>query len=133
MARRGGDQSHKDPWGFGLERLPPSGKIPCLECGTATTGKHHVVPKVRGGQRQIPMCGVCHAKVHNMSQRQLIREGLSKQIGLPKKKKTTKKTDMKIISLRKSGMPYKKIAKKLRLSVGTIYSRINAEVPLIDD
>jgi hypothetical protein len=37
----------------------------CFECGTI--GKldfHHVVPKSKGGTKMIPLCLLCHSKVH---------------------------------------------------------------------
>lgn len=37
----------------------------CFECGsTDNIHQHHVVPKSKGGTKTIPLCELCHAKVH---------------------------------------------------------------------
>jgi len=37
----------------------------CFECDTTENlHEHHVVPRLYGGTRTIPLCGECHAKVH---------------------------------------------------------------------
>ena len=36
----------------------------CFECGEMAEYQHHVIPKSKGGKRTVPLCGVCHAKVH---------------------------------------------------------------------
>ena len=52
----------------------------CFECCKPAEGWHHVVPKSRGGTKQIPLCGDCHKKAHhsnaNMEHRTLTRAGL---------------------------------------------------------
>lgn len=38
----------------------------CFDCGSSDSiHYHHVVPESRGGTRTIPLCIVCHGKVHN--------------------------------------------------------------------
>ena len=38
----------------------------CFECGSdANIHFHHVVPKILGGTKTIPLCIQCHGKVHN--------------------------------------------------------------------
>lgn len=38
----------------------------CFECGTNNDlHAHHVVPRVLGGSKTIPLCGYCHALVHD--------------------------------------------------------------------
>lgn len=40
----------------------------CFECdATEDTHQHHVVPESIGGKRTIPLCAVCHGKVHDRS------------------------------------------------------------------
>lgn len=39
----------------------------CFECGAPATERHHVVPALLGGTKTIPLCGICHAKVHDIS------------------------------------------------------------------
>lgn len=41
----------------------------CFECGAPATERHHVVPVSLGGTKTIPLCGECHAKVHDISGR----------------------------------------------------------------
>ena len=41
----------------------------CFECGAPATERHHVVPASLGGTKTIPLCGECHAKVHDVSGR----------------------------------------------------------------
>lgn len=37
----------------------------CFECGTiGDVDFHHVVPKSKGGTQMIPLCLLCHSKVH---------------------------------------------------------------------
>jgi hypothetical protein len=36
----------------------------CFECDAAADCAHHVVPRVLGGKRTVPLCGLCHAKIH---------------------------------------------------------------------
>ena len=37
----------------------------CFECGEPATYEHHVVPRVRGGTRVVPLCGKCHGLAHH--------------------------------------------------------------------
>ena len=37
----------------------------CFECGAAADHMHHVVPRCRGGTKTIPLCALCHGKVHD--------------------------------------------------------------------
>jgi len=54
----------------------------CFECGEPSGEMHHVIPKVRGGTRTIPLCVECHCKVHGLKNRpehkRLTIEGLQK-------------------------------------------------------
>lgn len=38
----------------------------CFECGAPATERHHVVPASLGGTKTIPLCGICHAKIHDV-------------------------------------------------------------------
>ena len=42
-------------------------KLECIECGSVATEQHHVIPKSMGGTSTVPLCGTCHARVHNIS------------------------------------------------------------------
>ena len=40
--------------------------LTCFECGSPESiHRHHVVPKSLGGRKTVPLCYLCHAKVHN--------------------------------------------------------------------
>ena len=40
--------------------------VKCFECDTTENIEyHHVVPRVLGGTRTIPLCSACHSKVHS--------------------------------------------------------------------
>jgi hypothetical protein len=66
----------------------------CFECGKEAHHNHHVVPRVRGGTKTVPLCVECHSKVHGKQmahpelikaawsqKRQEVREGKRKSIG----------------------------------------------------
>lgn len=65
--------------------VPPLGVsgaagMKCFECGKPAIQKHHIVPRIRGGKRTIPMCDTCHGKIHGtkgMSISVLTKEGLA--------------------------------------------------------
>lgn len=38
----------------------------CFECGNPATENHHVIPKSLGGSKTVPLCSVCHMKVHGL-------------------------------------------------------------------
>ena len=54
----------------------------CFECGDKATENAHIVPKIRGGTKTIPLCGKCHGLAHGMNRSNdigaLTREGLDK-------------------------------------------------------
>lgn len=67
-----------------MELFSPSTRLnikACFECGLiGKIHNHHVVPRVLGGTKTIPLCEGCHGKVHGRDMtghRRLIREGLA--------------------------------------------------------
>jgi hypothetical protein len=38
----------------------------CFECGAPATEDHHIIPRVLGGTKTIPLCTPCHMKVHDV-------------------------------------------------------------------
>ena len=57
----------------------------CFECGTAECIQHHhVVPRSAGGTKTIPLCSICHGKVHGIKRdnqinvSELTKEGIRK-------------------------------------------------------
>ena len=49
----------------------------CFECGKPAEHNHHVVPRVRGGIKTVPLCVLCHEKAHGckLGRSQLIKDG----------------------------------------------------------
>lgn len=57
----------------------------CFECDSPDTiTNHHVVPRILGGKRTVPLCSSCHGKVHD---RKRISHSTLTKIGLAKLKK----------------------------------------------
>jgi hypothetical protein len=56
-------------------------KMLCFECGfDGEIHNHHVVPKILGGTKTVPLCPICHGKVHGvdfLNHRKLTRQGLA--------------------------------------------------------
>lgn len=54
----------------------------CFECGsTESIHYHHVVPEVKGGKATLPLCYICHGKVHDRNfknYRELQRIGIER-------------------------------------------------------
>ena len=53
----------------------------CFECNMPADHEHHVVPKVKGGTKTIPVCLKCHAKIHDrkkMAGSELTKLGLKR-------------------------------------------------------
>ena len=55
--------------------------IVCFECGIdGEIHNHHVVPKSKGGTKTVPLCTICHGKIHDrnfLNHKQLTRQGLA--------------------------------------------------------
>ncbi len=74
----------------------------CVECGSKENiVMHHVIPESRGGKFMIPVCQLCHDKVHGLKERnislvQLTKDGMAKakargvKFGTPNPEKATK-------------------------------------------
>ena len=45
----------------------------CFECGAPATERHHIVPASLGGTKTVPLCGICHAKIHDVDGKRRIR------------------------------------------------------------
>ena len=54
----------------------------CFECGSNNQIEyHHVVPQIMGGTKMIPLCIICHGKVHGkdlLNLRKLTKIGIQK-------------------------------------------------------
>ncbi len=54
----------------------------CFECGRPSEYEHHVVPRSLGGTKTVPLCGLCHAKIHELktiNTRELTRRALQQK------------------------------------------------------
>ena len=81
----------------------------CFECGGPQEEMHHVIPKIRGGERTIPLCSSCHGKIHGITGREghskLTKEGLARArargVKLGKPENLTKEASQKGADRRK--------------------------------
>jgi 5-methylcytosine-specific restriction endonuclease McrA len=108
----------------------------CFECGDKNDiHYHHVVPETLGGTKTIPLCIVCHGKVHG---RDFVRYKHLQKIGIEKAKKQgkflgrkpgstedigkllLKEKNQKIIEGLKKGNSYKIISNEVGCSQTTI-------------
>lgn len=56
----------------------------CFECGSSEDiHYHHVVPETKGGKKALPLCIICHGKVHN---RDFLKIKELQKIGIEKAK-----------------------------------------------
>lgn len=117
---------YSDPWGF----LPSNRDVEqkCFECGQLTKGRHHVVPLSKGGTKQIPLCGSCHALVHDgIELSPLIKFGIEqKRIRQPgwrpgQPRKLTDDVRQRIILLREQGYSFREISSRIGVSVGSCH------------
>ena len=57
----------------------------CFECNHSAAGEvqlHHVVPRSLGGSRVIPLCSICHGKVHGKERTNQINMSELTKVGL---------------------------------------------------
>lgn len=111
----------------------------CFECGDIATENHHIIPKILGGIKTIPLCSKCHSKVHNLGERRDNISTLTK-IGLEKKKIKNERIGQipfgyklhknniniiedeyeqsiinKVLELKRKGLSYSKISEQLKI------------------
>lgn len=113
----------------------------CFECSADMDEMHHVVPKIRGGKKTIPLCSKCHGLAHGLHRKgrhaEIVREGARKakeeaeKLGLPSpyqgRKKGTKDSIEKtlkrhqdiVIELTK-GYGVRETSRRLKKSVTTV-------------
>lgn len=114
----------------------------CFECGSCENiHNHHVVPKIKGGTKTIPLCQLCHSKVHGehmlkiqtlakMGRRkkraERIEMGLEDNTGRPKGSKENSETfinkpkNKNIVELLEKGLTIKKIVEIVGCSNKTV-------------
>jgi hypothetical protein len=105
----------------------------CFECGSdQDIHYHHVVPETKGGTMTLPLCIVCHGKVHNrdfLKIKELQKVGIEKAKKLGKYKGSTKNSSEKwiqkpknseVVKYLKEGYQAKEISKIVGVHVNTI-------------
>lgn len=119
--------------------------IRCFECGRPAKHNHHVVPESQGGTRTVPLCVLCHSKVHgrSLTHASMIKAGLAvakangKRLGRkpsadgkgPRIKVTTEQEAI-VKRLKHEGQGVSAIARTTGLSRPTVYSIIGHAVPV---
>ena len=101
---------------------------PCFECNKPAECDHHVVPRVKGGTKTVPLCLECHGKVHGIDAvrfKALQRIGIAqaKARGAYKGRRTgTPKADkLRARQLRNEGNKPEEIANALGISERTAF------------
>lgn len=99
----------------------------CFDCAQTAQHKHHVVPRVLGGTRTIPLCPACHGKVHGRDfthHRALTVAGLAKaracgvQLGRPNVHGP--ETIRRVRELRTQGLSMRAIGKATGVSTSSV-------------
>lgn len=88
----------------------------CFECGKPAEEYHHVVPKIVGGTKTIPLCSICHGKVHGLSGRaghtELTKRGLDK--------KRVAELGATWLAICVEGMTFENASKEFEIPIGRI-------------
>jgi hypothetical protein len=108
----------------------------CFECGgDQDIHYHHVVPETKGGTMTLPLCIICHGKVHNrdfLKIKELQRIGIerAKERGVYSGRRRGAKSDMEVwakkpkisksIEYLNQGYTAKEISKIVNIHVNTI-------------
>ena len=115
--------------------------IACFECGKNAEHNHHVVPKVLGGTKTVPLCTDCHGLVHDRNltrHRELQKKGIAKakargvykgrKPGARGKRTVNNNASVKQAKeLKAQGMKIAEIARTLGMSRPTIYAWLKEE------
>lgn len=127
-------------WGDFLEKERKM-SIACFECGKNAEHNHHVVPKVLGGTKTVPLCTDCHGLVHDRNltrHRELQKKGIAKakargvykgrKPGARGKRTVNNNASVKQAKeLKAQGMKIAEIARTLGMSRPTIYAWLKEE------
>jgi hypothetical protein len=133
MARKG-NTTH-DQYKWDTDKIVYKDK--CFECGSnENIDFHHIIPVVLGGLMTIPLCVICHGKVHG---KDINKARTLQKIGIEKAKKEgkfkgrkngaiqkpevylNKPKNKKIIELLATNMGIRAIGREVGVSPNTIY------------
>jgi hypothetical protein len=116
-----------------LAELPVTGAL-CFECGNPAHCEHHVVPKSLGGTKTVPLCVVCHGKVHGkdfLKAKFLQAAGIAvaRKAGKYKGRQvgTTKAQPERAKELRDLGLSAEEVARSLGVSRNTAFRYLRSE------
>ena len=112
----------------------------CFECNAPAECNHHVVPKSLGGTQTVPLCLICHGKIHErdfVKAKRLQKQGFAKAKAAGKHigrfPSTTQCQDSEIIEeYQKGNKSYAEIGKKFNISRTSVYRRLK-EANIIKD
>ena len=104
----------------------------CFECNAPAECNHHVVPKSLGGTQTIPLCLICHGKIHErdfVKAKRLQKQGFARAKAAGKHcgrfPSTTQCQDSEIIQeYQKGNKSYAEIGKKFNISRMSVYRRL---------
>jgi hypothetical protein len=111
--------------------------MPCFECGNPADHEHHVIPRVLGGTKTVPLCEKCHGLIHDrhfVHHRELTKKGLvqAKERGRigGRREKLNAQQRAEIKSLIKRGW-FKQVdcARQARVHPATICRMMKADIP----
>lgn len=119
--------------------------IKCFECENVAKHNHHVVPKIYGGTKTVPLCELCHGKVHGLhfeGHGELIKAGLRNakergvSLGRPKGSTEDNKRYLEkykdVVESLNNGMSIRKAAKKHRIGTSTV-QRVKKQINILAD
>jgi len=106
----------------------------CFECGSNDEiHYHHIIPFSSGGRKTIPLCCVCHGKVHDRkftNHKEMIKEVLKQKkesgfiLGRPVGTKECEEDILKkyeeVVESYKKGLSIRVAANKLNLAINTV-------------
>ncbi|HSX78328.1 MAG TPA: hypothetical protein VLQ80_07155 [Candidatus Saccharimonadia bacterium] len=108
----------------------------CFECNGEAHYNHHVIPRLAGGTKTVPLCALCHEKVHSraftMNHGELTKRGqdAARELGrLPGRKAKLSEDDKELVRviMRQSSPNVSALAKRLGVHRATIYRAIHEE------
>ncbi len=109
----------------------------CFECDSENDiHYHHVIPRTLGGVKTIPLCCVCHGKVHGLDFTKhgtLIKLGLANSTKIGGQPRIGKELQDNILKMKAEGLSNRAIGRLLNISHSTVglYAGGACEVDII--